>query len=59
MILTSVIAANASNIIIYFFVLLFGVDSYDRMKLYRLVMTGNDLYIFKVWSDLHTKNNEI
>ena len=52
MILTSVIAANASNIIIYCFAFLFGVDSYDRMKLYRLVMTGHDLYIFKVWSDL-------
>ena len=53
MIIASLLAGAISNIIIYCFVFLFGTDSYDRIRLYRLVMTGEDLYIFKAWSSLN------
>ena len=53
MIIASLLAGVISNIIVYCFVFLFGTASYDRIRLYRLVMTGEDLYIFKAWSDLN------
>ena len=57
MILASLIAGAISNIIIYCFVFLFETDFYERIKLYRLVMAGEDLYIFKAWSSLQKKMN--
>ena len=53
MIIASLIAGAISNIIVYCFVFLFEVASYDRIRLFRLVMTGEDLYIFKAWSSLN------
>ena len=52
MILVCLLAGIISNIIIYCFVFLFQVGFYERLKLFRLVLTGEALYIFKCWSDL-------
>ena len=57
LIITSLIAGFASNIIVLCFVFLFCTDSFERMKLYRLVMMGHDLYIFKVWTKLKKNMN--
>ena len=57
MLLASLIAGIISNIIIYCFVFLFEANFYERIKLFRLVMNGEDLYIFKVWSTLQKKMN--
>ena len=52
MIITSLIAGIVSNIIVCCFVFLFGTDVYERIRLYRLVMSGEDLFIFKAWAIL-------
>ena len=52
MIIASLLAGIISNILVYSFVFLFRTDSYERIKLFRLVLTGEDLYIFKCWSEL-------
>ena len=52
MIIASLIAGIVSNIIVCCFVFLFGTDVYERIRLYRLVMSGEDLFIFKAWAIL-------
>ena len=52
MIVASIIAGIVSNLIVCCFVILFSTDVYERMRLYRCVMSGEDLYIFKAWDRL-------
>ena len=49
MLIASLIAGVVSNIIIWSFVFLFGTDTYERMRLYRLVMSGEQLGVYKGW----------
>ena len=57
MILASLIAGIVSNIIVYMFVFLFGTDTYERMRLYRLVMSGEQLAVYKGWTTINRINN--
>ena len=57
MILASLIAGIVSNIIVYMFVFLFRTDTYERMRLYRLVMSGEQLAVYKGWSRIKKLNN--
>ena len=57
MILASLIAGIVSNIIVYMFVFLFGTDTYERMRLYRLVMSGEQLAVYKGWTRINRINN--
>ena len=57
MILASLIAGIVSNILVYMFVFLFGTDTYERMRLYRLVMSGEQLAVYKGWTRIKRINN--
>ena len=50
MILASLFASALSNVIVWCFVFLFGTDTYERMRLYRLVMSGEQLAVYKGWN---------
>ena len=52
MLVSSLLAGIISNILVSCFVFLFGVNVYERMRLFRFVMNGEDLRIFKAWSRL-------
>ena len=52
MIIASLLAVIISNLIVYCFVFLFSTDSYNRMKLYRLVLVMENLFITRAWGDL-------
>ena len=52
MLILSIISAIASNLLIYNIVFLFGTSTYQRRRLYRLVMSGEQLIIMKAWAKL-------
>ena len=54
---TSLIAAIASDVLVYCFVFLFGTSTYQRKRLYRLVMMGERLYVIKAWNRLKRTMN--
>ena len=51
-IMTSLIAAVASDLLVYCFVFLFETSTYQRKRLYRLVMLGEGLIVEKAWGRL-------
>ena len=55
MLVASLLSGIISNILISCYVFLFSVSVYDRMRLFRFVMKGEDLSIFKSWSSLENK----
>ena len=54
---TSLIAVLISNIIVYCFVFLFGTSTYQRKRLFRLVMMGERLIVDKAWQRLKRTMN--
>ena len=54
---TSLIAVIISNIIVYCFVFLFGTSTYQRKRLFRLVMMGERLIVDKAWKRLKRTMN--
>ena len=52
MLLTSIIASGISDLIVYCFVFLFETSTYQRKRLYRLVMMGERLTVIKAWDRL-------
>ena len=57
MIVTSLIAVAISNIIVYCFAFLFGTSTYQRKRLFRLVMMGERLIVDKAWQRLKRTMN--
>ena len=49
---TSLIAAVVSDLLVYCFVFLFETSTYQRKRLYRLVMLGEGLIVEKAWRKL-------
>ena len=56
-IITSLIASITSDILVYCFVFLFETSTYQRKRLYRLVMMGERLYVIKAWARLKRTMN--
>ena len=52
LIVTSVISSIISDLIVYLFVFLFETSTYQRKRLYRLVMLGERLTVIKAWNRL-------
>ena len=52
LIVTSLIASIISDILVYCFVFLFSASTYQRKRLYRLVMLGEKLIVDKAWERL-------
>ena len=52
LIVTSLLASITSDILVYCFVFLFTASTYQRKRLYRLVMLGEKLIVDKAWRRL-------
>ena len=57
LIVTSLIASLISDILVYCFVFLFSASTYQRKRLYRLVMLGEKLIVDKAWGRLKRSRN--
>ena len=57
LIVTSIIASFISDILVYCFVFLFSASTYQRKRLYRLVMLGEKLIVDKAWERLKRTRN--
>ena len=57
MLATSLIAAIISNLLVYCYVFLFETSTYQRKRLYRLVLMGEKLTVMKAWERLKRTMN--
>ena len=55
--ITSLIAVVISDLLVYCFVFLFGTSTYQRKRLFRLVMLGESLIVDKAWERLKRTMN--
>ena len=56
-IVVAIIASFISDIIVYLFVFLFQSSNYQRKRLYRLVMMGENFTVTKAWNKLKRQMN--
>jgi hypothetical protein len=56
-VVVAIIAAFISDIIVYLFVFLFQSSNYQRKRLYRLVMMGENFTVTKAWNKLKRQMN--
>ena len=56
-IIVSVISSVFANLMIYLLVFLFQSSNYQRKRLYRLVMLGENFTVFKAWNKLKEQMN--
>ena len=54
---TSLISSVVSNLLVYCYVFLFGTSTYQRKRLYRLVINGETLIVEKAWRRLKRTMN--
>ena len=54
---TSLISSIVSNLLVYCYVFLFGTSTYQRKRLYRLVINGETLIVEKAWRRLKRTMN--
>jgi hypothetical protein len=54
---TSILSSVVSNLLVYCYVFLFGTSTYQRKRLYRLVINGETLIVEKAWRRLKRTMN--
>ena len=53
----SILASAISDFVVYLFVFLFQSSNYQRKRLYRLVMMGENFTVMKAWTKLKRQMN--
>ena len=53
----SILASVISDVVVYLFVFLFQSSNYQRKRLYRLVMMGENFTVMKAWTKLKRQMN--